>query len=126
MRPAARITAAIEVLEEVLVRHRPATEALSDWGKAHRIAGSGDRAAIGSLVFDALRHRSALAWAMGSDSARALAIGVAPQTFGLEPAAVAAMCDGSQHAPAPLSERQLGSCSARAARPATGWRARRT
>ena len=104
MRPGARITAAIEVLEEVLVRHRPATEALADWGKAHRIAGSGDRSAIGHIVFDALRRRASIAWAMGADSPRALAIGAAGAALSLAPEAVALHCDGSQHAPAPLTD----------------------
>lgn len=107
MRPASRITAAVEVLHEVLDKHRPASEALSDWGKAHRIAGSGDRAAIGNLVYDALRRRSSTAWRFGSDTPRALAIGTAAATFGLEPEAVAALCDGSEHAPAALSGHEL-------------------
>lgn len=106
MRPAARITAAIEVLEEVLERHRPVSEALADWGKAHRVAGSGDRAAIGNLVYDSLRRRSSIAWKMRSDGARALAIGAAARTFDLEPDAVAALCDGSQHAPPALSDEE--------------------
>lgn len=50
MRAGAHIAAAIAVLEEILVRHRPASAALSDWGKSHRFAGSGDRASIGNLV----------------------------------------------------------------------------
>ena len=104
MRPGARITAAIEVLDEVLLKHRPASEALSDWGKAHRVAGSGDRSAIGSLVYDALRRRSSIAWAFETDASRALAIGAAAQAFGIAPDAAAALCDGSQHAPAPLTE----------------------
>jgi hypothetical protein len=58
MRIPGRITAAIEVLTEVFTRHRPASEALKDWGKAHRIAGSSDRHAIGTLVFDSLRRRN--------------------------------------------------------------------
>ena len=104
MRPAARITAATEVLDDILTRHRPASEALADWGKAHRVAGSGDRSAIGNLVYDALRCRLSTAWAMGEDTARALAIGTAATSFGLTAEAVAALCDGSQHAPAPLTE----------------------
>ena len=54
MRPGAHILSAIEVLEDIEARHRPAAVALADWGRAHRFAGSGDRAAIGNLVFDAL------------------------------------------------------------------------
>ena len=104
MRPGARITAAIEVLDEVMLRHRPASEALSDWGKANRIAGSGDRSAIGSLVYDALRRRSSIAWKFDTDTSRALAIGAAGQAFGLDAEAVAALCDGSQHAQSSLTD----------------------
>ena len=73
MRPGAQIRAAIEVLEEILGRHRPAAVALADWGKSHRFAGSGDRAAIGNLVYDALRRKRSLAAQMASDTARAIA-----------------------------------------------------
>jgi 16S rRNA (cytosine967-C5)-methyltransferase len=111
MRPAPRITAAIEVLTEVVERHRPVADALSDWGKAHRIAGSGDRAAIGNLVYDALRRRASIGWTMGADTPRALAIGAATGTFGLDGDAIAAMCDGSQHAPAPLTEAERAGLS---------------
>lgn len=107
MRPAGRITAAMEVLQEVLTRHRPAADALADWGKAHRIAGSGDRAAIGNLVYDALRRRSSIAWAFEDDSPRALAIGAAPEALQLTPAEVAALCDAGPHAPAPLDPREV-------------------
>ncbi len=47
MKPGARIAAAIEVLEIILNRYQPVAIALTDWGKAHRFAGSGDRNAIG-------------------------------------------------------------------------------
>ena len=57
MRPGARLKAAVEVLVDVIERHQQVTQALTDWGKAHRFAGSGDRAAIGNLVYDALRRR---------------------------------------------------------------------
>ena len=75
MRPGAHIRAAVEVLEEILSRHRPAAAALADWGKSHRFAGSGDRAAIGNLVYDALRRRRSLAAQMQSDSPRAVGLG---------------------------------------------------
>lgn len=103
MRPGAHIKAAVEVLEEVLGRHRPAATALSDWGKAHRFAGSGDRAAIGNLVYDALRRRRSLAARMGSDTARAIALAAAPRASGLSLEAVIASADGSPHALDPLT-----------------------
>ena len=90
MRPGAHIKAAVEVLEEILGRHRPAAAALSDWGKSHRFAGSGDRAAIGNLVYDALRRKRSLAAQMASDTSRAIALAAAPRALGLSPAAVIA------------------------------------
>ena len=57
MTPGARIAAAIEVLADIEQRHRPVAEALKDWGVSHRFAGSKDRAAIGNIVYDALRWR---------------------------------------------------------------------
>ena len=58
MTPAARISAAIEVLADIEARRRPAADALKDWGLSHRFAGSGDRAAIAGLVYDALRRKA--------------------------------------------------------------------
>jgi len=104
MRPGAHIKAAIEVLEEILRRHRPAAAALADWGKSHRFAGSGDRAAIGNLVYDALRGRRSLAARMQSDSPRALALAAAGKALGLTEAAVIASADGSAYALQPLNE----------------------
>ena len=74
MKQGGQIQAAIEVLTEVLERHRPVSEALKDWGRAHRFAGSGDRAAIGNLVYDVMRRKSEFAWVMGSETPRALAL----------------------------------------------------
>ena len=104
MRPGAHIKAAVEVLEEVLGRHRPIAQVLADWGKAHRFAGSGDRATIGNLAYDALRRKRSLAAQMGSDTARALALAAAPHALGLSIDAVMASADGSAHALEPLSD----------------------
>jgi 16S rRNA (cytosine967-C5)-methyltransferase len=111
MRPGAHIKAAVEVLEELLGRHRPAASALADWGKSHRFAGSGDRAAIGNLVYDALRRRRSLAWQMDADTSRALALAAAPRALGLSVAALAASADGSPHAVEPPSEAELARLS---------------
>jgi len=106
MRPGAQIKAAAEVLQDIIERHRPAASALADWGKAHRFAGSGDRAAIGTLVFDALRRKSSIAAMMGEDTPRALALGAAPRAFAMTADEVAAAADGSEHAIEPLSEEE--------------------
>jgi 16S rRNA (cytosine967-C5)-methyltransferase len=103
MRLAGRLLAAIEVLGDIMERHRPASAALADWGRGHRFAGSGDRSAIGTLVYDALRKRTSLAWRMGEETPRALALAALRFTWALPPDEIAALCDGSQHAPEPLT-----------------------
>ncbi|WP_147027614.1 RsmB/NOP family class I SAM-dependent RNA methyltransferase [Methylobacterium oxalidis] len=104
MTPAARCSAAIEVLADIAERRRPAADALKDWGLAHRFAGSGDRAAIASLVYDALRRRASAAWIMGEDSARAVLIGSLRLQQGLAAPTIAALFSGERFAPAPLTE----------------------
>ena len=73
MTPGARLSAAIEVLADIEARRRPAADALKDWGLSHRFAGSGDRAAIAGLVYDALRRRASSAFVMGDETPRAVA-----------------------------------------------------
>src|SRR5271165_4691982 len=104
MTPAARVAAAIEALAEIDERRRPAADAMKDWGLAHRFAGSGDRAAISSLVYDALRRKSSSAWIMGEATPRAEILGALSQTRGLDVAAIAALFSGEGHAPAPLAD----------------------
>src|SRR3569832_987155 len=106
MKAGARISAAMEVLEAIINRYQPVSIALTDWGKAHRFAGSGDRNAIGGLIYDAMRRRASIAWACEDDTPRALARGAAPSALGLAPEAVIAACDGAEHAPPPLNERE--------------------
>ncbi|MGH7122751.1 MAG: hypothetical protein ACREFI_00155, partial [Stellaceae bacterium] len=107
MTPAARASAAIEILADIEAHKRPATEALKDWGVSHRFAGSGDRAAIGNLVFDCLRSRASAAYAMGDEGPRALVLRTLVSGWGLSPQQVAALADGSRHAPEPLSDAEL-------------------
>ncbi|MGD9543038.1 MAG: RsmB/NOP family class I SAM-dependent RNA methyltransferase [Methylocystis sp.] len=104
MTPAAHVAAAIEVLEDLTQRRRPAADALKDWGIGHRFAGSKDRASIASLVFDALRKRASAACVMGSDAPRAIMLGALREARGLDVAAIAALCSGAGHAPPPLSD----------------------
>jgi 16S rRNA (cytosine967-C5)-methyltransferase len=103
MTPAARISAAAEVLADIEARRRPAADALKDWGLSHRFAGSKDRAAIASLVYDALRRKSSAAWIMGESSPRATILGMLRLQRGLSVADIAALCSGERFAPEPLS-----------------------
>ena len=104
MTPAARLSAAIEALADIAERRRPAAQALKDWGLSHRFAGSGDRAAIAGLVYDALRRRASSSWVMGAESPRAVLLGMLRQERSLDPEAIAKLCDGARFAPAPLSD----------------------
>jgi 16S rRNA (cytosine967-C5)-methyltransferase len=102
--PAARLSAAIEVLADIETRRRPAADALKDWGLAHRFAGSGDRAAIAGLVYDALRRKASAAYLMGEATPRANVLGMLKLERGLNLAAVRKLAGASRFAPAPLSD----------------------
>ncbi len=104
MRLAGRIAAAIEVLAEVEARHRPVADALKDWGLSHRFAGAGDRAAIGNLVYDALRKRRSNAWRMRGDAPWHGAIGAAIFEWGIGPRQLNAEFADDRHAPAPIPD----------------------
>ena len=108
MTPAARIAAAIEVFADVADRRRPAADALKDWGLAHRFAGSGDRAAIASLVYDALRRRASAAHLLDDSGARAALLGTLRLQRGLALPTIAALFSGEGHAPPPLSAAERG------------------
>ena len=107
MRFAGRVAAAIEVLDEVLTRHRPASEALKDWGKAHRFAGSTDRHAIGTLIYDGLRNRNSAAARVGSDTARGLILGTLRNQWQMDAENISAL-SAEQHGPGALTLAELG------------------
>jgi 16S rRNA (cytosine967-C5)-methyltransferase len=106
MTPGARLAAAIEVLDAIDKERRPAADALKAWGSAHRFAGSGDRAAIAGLVYDALRRRASAAWLMGAETPRAVLLGMLRRERGLDTEAIARLADGSRYAPPPLTEEE--------------------
>ncbi len=112
MTPAARLSAVIEILEDLDRRIRPATDALRDWALSHRFAGSGDRAAIGVLLHDALRKRASSRFAIGADTPRATMLGMLKVSRGQSVDEIAALCDGSRFAPDPLSEDERAALAA--------------
>ncbi|MDK3018481.1 RsmB/NOP family class I SAM-dependent RNA methyltransferase [Pseudodonghicola flavimaris] len=112
MTPAARVAAAIEVLDEILAG-KAAEQALTGWARRSRFAGSKDRAAIRDHVFDVLRARRSLAARGGVETGRGLMLGLlrrdgpAPETLftgeGHAPAPLGPL-DGAGHSPAPGPE----------------------
>ena len=113
MTPAARLAAAIEVFADIEARRRPAADALKDWGLSHRFAGSGDRSAIGSLVYDSLRKKASASWLMRESTPRAALLGALALARGFDGAAVAALCTGEGHAPSLLSAQERAHLDAR-------------
>ncbi len=74
MTPAARASAAIDVLDDYL-DGMSVEVALTRWGRKSRFAGSSDRAAIRDLVFEALRCKRSFAALGGAMSGRGLVLG---------------------------------------------------
>jgi 16S rRNA (cytosine967-C5)-methyltransferase len=113
MTPAARISAAIELIETIEKERIPAAKALKEWVIAHRYAGSGDRAAISGLIWDVLRRRASSAWIMDEESPRARVLGMLKLERKLDADAIAALCDGSRFAPSPLTNRERAALTSR-------------
>lgn len=102
MTPAARIEAAIGILDAVRVG-QPAEQVLTGWARRNRYAGSKDRAAVRDHVFDALRRRRSLAALGGAQTGRGLMLGLCRAT-GSDPQAV---FSGAPYAPAALTPGEL-------------------
>ncbi len=103
MTPQARLSAAIEVLDRILAG-AAAEPALTTWGRASRFAGSGDRAGVRDLVFDALRCKRSYAALGGAETGRGLVLG-GLRDRGLDPAE---WFTGQGHAPGVLTDADAG------------------
>lgn len=104
MTPGARLQAAVAVLD-AWAAGMAAEQALTNWARGARYAGSGDRAAVRDHVYDVLRARGSCAALGGGESGRALVLGLL-RLQGRDPEA---LFTGDGHAPAPLDdgERQV-------------------
>lgn len=103
MTPAARLSAAIECLDRILAG-APAEQALTNWGRANRFAGSGDRHAIRDLTYDALRCRRSYAALGGNDTGRGLILG-SLRAQGIDPTL---HFTGIGHAPSAIDATESG------------------
>jgi 16S rRNA (cytosine967-C5)-methyltransferase len=96
MTPAARIEAAVGLLDQVITAARsgsaPADRILAEWFRAHRYAGSKDRRAVRELVYRAIRACGPI-----PPSGRAAMLRLAH-----DDPAIAPLFDGSVYGPAPV------------------------
>ena len=113
MTPAARLSAAIELIDTIERDRVPAAKALKEWGTAHRFAGSGDRAAIAGLVWDVLRRYASSAYLMDGDTARARLIGMLRLERNMDTPTMVALFDGGRYAPAPLTQAEEAALASR-------------
>lgn len=104
MTPAARVQAAIEVLDRI-GPDMAAEQALTNWARGARFAGSKDRAAVRDHVYDVLRQRRSVAALGGGVTGRHGLLGL----LRLNDLAPEALFSGEGYGPAPLSaEEQEG------------------
>ncbi|MER8511177.1 RsmB/NOP family class I SAM-dependent RNA methyltransferase [Mesorhizobium sp. M0894] len=113
MRLGGRLAAAIEVLDDIGRRHRPVADALKDWGLSHRFAGGGDRAAIGNIVYDALRRKRSAGWLLGEETPRAIGFGALLLEWGQTAQSLNEALEGDKFAPPLLSADELKTLAAR-------------
>ena len=96
MTPSARVQAAIEIIDLVIAaacsQGAPADRIIADWFRTRRFAGSGDRRAVRELVYSGIRVCGEV-----PASGRAALLRLATDDPQL-----AALFDGSNHAPAPI------------------------
>lgn len=109
MTPAARVQAAIEILDRILDGD-PTEKALTGWARRSRFAGSKDRAAVRDHVFDAIRCKRSFAALGGAMTGRGLMLG-ALRSAGSDPAA---FFTGVAHAPDPLTTSEVAAGRAHA------------
>ena len=109
MKLGGRISAVIEVLDDIETRKRPATDALKDWGLSHRFAGSGDRAAIGNLVFDCLRWKASSSFRLDTEAARGIVLATLVHRWSMKADDLEQSFTDDRHAPKSLTdgEREL-------------------
>ena len=112
MRDGGRLAAAIQVLEDIETRHKPARMALKGWGESARYAGSKDRAFVSGLTLDVLRKRRSLGWMMGEDTARAAVLAAVRFGWGWPIERVAEAAGDSEHGIGGLTEAELSSLNA--------------
>ena len=105
MTPAARLQAAIELLDEVLGTDRAADGVISAYFRNRRFIGAGDRRSVSDQIWRVLRHRARLGWALGTDhpSGRLFVAANLVRGEGRSIDAIAGLYSGAKNGPSPLA-----------------------
>jgi len=114
MTPAARLQAAIEILDGITAEAcnekggRPAERVVNDYLRQRRYIGSKDRRAVTALTYGVLRHHARLTWWLQQGAGSVAAPRQRLLTYLLlceneDPEALRRLFDGSRYAPPPLS-----------------------
>jgi 16S rRNA (cytosine967-C5)-methyltransferase len=115
MTPAARVQAAIEVLDQIIAAARdngaPADRLIGEWFRTRRFAGSSDRRAVRELIYAAVRVCGEI-----PQSGRAAVLRLAAGDT-----ALAGLFDGSPHGPMPIAAGEAVADAGANARAAPAW-----
>lgn len=111
MNPAARIQAAIEILEIVLAEPRPADTLVSAYFRGHRYIGSKDRTAVSERIYRIMRCYHRLCWQVQrldeTPNARSLVLADCLLNSATGPDSLTDLCNGSKYGPEVLSEWEM-------------------
>ncbi|HTK85365.1 MAG TPA: RsmB/NOP family class I SAM-dependent RNA methyltransferase [Patescibacteria group bacterium] len=108
MKPGARIQSTIDLLEKIAASRVPMDATTGDYMRARRYIGSKDRAEIAERTYNIARARARLGWWLEKkstpDSPRARVLAWLVLGEGKTADQIAALFDGSQHAPSVLTD----------------------
>jgi len=112
VRDGGRIAAAIQVLDDIELRHKPVRQALKTWSDGARYAGSKDRAWVSGLSLDVLRRQRSLAYLMGEESNRARALAALRWIWDWDMDRLGEAC-ADPHGPGPLTDHEIATLNAK-------------
>ena len=116
MTPGARVQAAIELIDQVLMawmsqKRIPADKMLEGYFKSHRYIGSKDRGAISELVYWVLRHKAALEWWIDRENqrlyGRSFVLAALMLRKEYNPQTILSLPKDSQFSPPPFTEEEI-------------------
>ena len=107
MKLASQIQSSIEILEQILNRHRTVPSVMKEWGVNNRYAGVKDRATITNILNASLRRKISSSYIMSDDSPRAILIGTLINEFQFDINTLYDLFNNEKHAPMSLSDEEV-------------------